>query len=898
MATSYRWDRAKVKATAAKDRVARLVHLGFGVGAAIIGAMGWLLYETTVMTEVSTRGVNQTYEVIRALGEINALYGRAESAQRGYLLFGDSVFLEERDEALRDIQAAERQVQMLTAGNAVQQQRIERVAALTADRVAIMHENAERQLSRIHRLAAGITDTGHKVTEQVYQTTGAMVQEEIRRLEGRRASEEKRRQTMFFVLALAGWVAILATIPGYVGFIRQTRAKNTAEGRLAEMADSLPGALLQWRREPDGRFRFEFWSDGAQCLFGIKREIALNDSAALWKTILDDDRAAVRTAMEEAERDVKTLHCEYRVVRSADGVRWVRGSASPAPQPDGSVLWNGYWSDVTEQKSLEQDLKNAKEAAEVANRAKSSFLATMSHEIRTPMNGALGMLELLSLTRLDAEQRATLEVVRESGKSLLRIIDDILDMSKIEAGKLDVRAEPASVRDIIDSVFRIYSGNASSKGLLLKTFIDPRIAPAHLVDPLRLRQILNNFVSNAVKFTPSGYIELRADLVESKGDHQFLNFSVTDTGIGISPETQERLFSPFTQADPNTANRFGGTGLGLAICRRLAVMMDGSIVMKSEVGKGTTMTLQLPLQLADAAEIPASAAHVLTSPSESDVPRRRAPTAEEAVREGTLILVVDDHPINRMLLKRQVNSLGYAAESAEDGAEALEKWRTRRYALIVTDCNMPEMDGYALTRSIRQEEAANGGKRTPIIACTANALKGEAEKCYEVGMDGYLLKPVELTALLKVLDAWIPLQNGVEGGKPGAPLPATPSPDAARATAIDLRRLDELTGNDSLSRQEYLAEFSKVNEADAKRIRNALANGEMSDIEKLAHRMKGAARLIGAGELANVCEHLEQAARKNDWYGVSGNRMRLEEQIELVNGEIRALARERSVWHE
>ena len=275
----------------------------------------------------------------------------------------------------------------------------------------------------------------------------------------------------------------------------------------------------------------------------------------------------------------------------------------------------------------------------------------MSHEIRTPMNGVLGMLELLSLTKLDAEQRTTLEIVRESGKSLLRIIDDILDFSKIEAGKLEVRPEVASIKEVIEGVLNIYSGNASSKGLLLKPIVDPQISPAVLVDPVRLRQILNNFVSNAIKFTSQGTIEIKAELIERADGEDRVRFSVKDTGIGISAENQQRLFQPFSQAEGDTARRYGGTGLGLTICRRLADMMGGSIEMVSELGKGTTMILTLSLPIADPKDLPKTdpegTRDLLSATTRM---RRMAPSVAQAETEGTLVLLVDDHPTNRMLL--------------------------------------------------------------------------------------------------------------------------------------------------------------------------------------------------------------------------------------------------------
>jgi signal transduction histidine kinase len=420
--------------------------------------------------------------------------------------------------------------------------------------------------------------------------------------------------------------------------------------------------------------------------------------------------------------------------------------------------------DATVQRNRELTRKNEEVQAlnvklEAANRAKGEFLAFMSHEIRTPMNGVIGMLELLGMTKLDADQQATLGIVRESGRSLLRIIDDILDLSKIEEGKLEVHPEPASVADVVERVVSLYSGVASAKGMQLKAHVDARIDPALWLDPLRLQQILANLVSNALKFSPkNGQVEISAELAGRQAGVAHLLFSVKDEGIGVSAEDQKRLFQPFSQVEGPAMSKFGGSGLGLSICRRLATLMGGSVNMASEVGAGTTMTLRVHAPLADEKDLPKTGARNAMDPGDvAAMDRRVAPTAAQAAAEGTLILVVDDHPVNRMVLVRQANALGYAAEAAESGGAALEELQSKRFALVVMDCNMPEMDGYELARHVRRIEAESGLARMPIIACTANAMAGEAEACLAAGMDDYLSKPVQLGALRKKLDRWLPL---------------------------------------------------------------------------------------------------------------------------------------------
>jgi two-component system sensor histidine kinase/response regulator len=489
-----------------------------------------------------------------------------------------------------------------------------------------------------------------------------------------------------------------------------------------------------------------------------------------------------------------------------------------------------------------RELERAKEAALDAKAAKAAFIAAMSHEIRTPLNGVMGMLELLSLTPLDGEQRTTLRIVHDSGRQLQRIVDDILDFSKLAAGRVELRPEPDSIADLVERVANTYSGNASSKGLALHTKIDERIAPVLCFDAVRVQQILNNLVANAIKFTAEGEVMITAQLVEATEAAQVVQLTVADTGTGISPEDGERLFTPFTQAGDHAR---GGTGLGLVISRRLAEAMGGDLALKSELGVGSRLILTLPLDIASAAPRREGGA----GPRMKTIATPPPPSFDEARRAAILVMVVDDHPINRMLLAKQFTTLGYAVRAVEDGAEALEVYDAGGVGVIFTDCNMPVMDGYRMSEAIRERESASGAARVPIIACTANAMRGDAARCFAAGMDDYLAKPITLEQLEAKVEQWLP------GGR-SDPVPATP---------IDRKVLGEYSGGDAAAEREILAQFRSHHRADEEALRKALAGRDPQSIVQAAHRMRGAAASIGARGLAAACASIERAARANDW---------------------------------
>ena len=391
---------------------------------------------------------------------------------------------------------------------------------------------------------------------------------------------------------------------------------------------------------------------------------------------------------------------------------------------------------------LAAHLAQAVEQAQAASRAKSQFLANMSHEIRTPLNGVIGMTELLQRTPLSPAQRAYVDAARLSGEALLGLVTNVLDLSRIEAGRVEIENVPFELAELIEEVVAPFRDAALDRGLAIATLLPARVPRRLIGDPHRLRQVLTNLVGNAVKFTEQGRVAVRVAPGETEGQRVLLAFTVEDTGPGIAPAQQARIFEPFAQADGSTTRRYGGTGLGLAISRHLVELMGGSIAVDSVPGEGATFRFTARFTLApDDAPRPAA----------GPAPGRADPADAPRIEAG--VLLVEDNQVNLLVGVGMLRRIGCTVETAANGRTALALAAARRFDLILMDCQMPDMDGFETTAAIRAQEAAQD-RRTPIVALTANAVEGDRDRCLAAGMDDYLAKPFRLADLRRVVARW------------------------------------------------------------------------------------------------------------------------------------------------
>ncbi|PKF79536.1 hypothetical protein CW749_11150 [Vibrio sp. vnigr-6D03] len=546
------------------------------------------------------------------------------------------------------------------------------------------------------------------------------------------------------------------------------------------------------------------------------------------------------------------------------------------PMLQEGTLVGRVWSfrDITDQIEYEKTILDAKNKAVEAAKAKSEFLANMSHEIRTPMNGVLGMLDLINKNELTDNQSHYLNLAQSSAKSLLTIIDDILDFSKIDAGKLDLEEVNFNLLELLNRFKEINAIKAQEKQISFHLDTQNVSTPSVKGDPTRLLQILNNLVGNAFKFTDQGEIKVDAQLTKAEGELLVFQCSVTDSGIGIKKEQLSVLFDAFTQADTSTTRQFGGTGLGLSITKQLCLLMGGSLEVSSQLGQGSTFSFSIQLREGDATmeNLPHETAfdsQYLTSTESKSKPEQHEAKDPYLKQAQNRILLVEDNDINQIVAQGMLENLGIRSDIAGNGLAALQSLQSSTpYQLILMDCQMPEMDGYEATMAIRDGEAGQNYKSIPIIAMTANAMKGDMEKCLAAGMNDYISKPVNPESLESVLSKWLNFSSN--SSISSNPLNSSTSMNEHSAVCDqndpiwDEREALHMMFNDKGALNVVLSAFMEETPEQIHRLISAIDNGDVSEIKVHSHTLKGTSSQIGAHSLYTLMDEIEKQVKSQN----------------------------------
>lgn len=616
--------------------------------------------------------------------------------------------------------------------------------------------NWSDQVFKIYDMEPGPMPSVEEAISFFHPEEASLVEDQLRRL-----IELNERYDLEIPMSTASgrriWVHALAELEcapdgtpmKVVGSFRDITEEREAAARLRaseeQLTFALDGAsegLWDWDIAGESVYYSARWKE----LIGYAHH-ELQGGFEEWATRVDEEALPLvqRTLEACLSGETDAFHAEFQMRHKDGSMRWILSRAKVVSwDEEGHPLrMVGTHTDIDEQVQLRRSLVEAKESAEQAAVAKSEFLATMSHEIRTPLNGILGLSQLLLDTALDQEQSEHLRVIFTSGEALLEILNDILDLSKVEAGKVTLESIPFSPEDCARSTMTLLGHKVAEKGdLEMKLVVDESVPERIQGDPARVRQILLNLVGNAVKFTEQGSVRVILSMLDATNDGETLRIAVHDTGIGIDAAKAEGLFESFTQADSSTTRKFGGTGLGLSISRSLVELMGGSIACRPGQDGGSVFWIEIPVERSESAPVPDSTFQASGS---------LAPLAEGQHQAQVEALVVEDNPTNQVVARRMLEKLGCAVVTVCDGAEAVAITAERAFDIVLMDCQMPVMDGYEATRTIRARESVSGLPRLYIVAMTANSMSYDREACLNAGMDDYVSKPVLLSVLREAL---------------------------------------------------------------------------------------------------------------------------------------------------
>lgn len=614
----------------------------------------------------------------------------------------------------------------------------------------------------------------------------------------------------------------------------------TSEGNIAYANSSAARMLDRTKEELLGKYYSEVF-------FGKDKESFSEEEAfcPIYFTLDSGETSHVNNEIF-VRRGETELHVEYMCLALAKSV-----------DSGGAVI---SFQDIAERHEAETALSEARDAALETAKTKAAFLANMSHEIRTPLNGIIGTTDLLLASELSKDQEHFAKMLKTSTDLLLHIVNDILDFSKVEAGRTRLESVDFEIARLIDETIEFFDFSAKEKGLAIDVEIDKEVPVIIRTDPNKVKQILNNLLINAIKFTSAGGISVKVSSAEKENDILTLKFSVSDTGIGIAKAVQEKLFQPFEQADASTTRLFGGTGLGLAICKKFAELMNGEIGVESDAGKGSNFWFT----------IEATRSERVSFDQKPDHPGL---TADRNLKDSSLeILVVEDNQINREVTTKMLEQIGLAAECVENGLESVKRVSEKDFDLVFMDCQMPVMDGFEAARRIRKISKKSGHPK--IIALTASTAIEDSIKCLEAGMDDYLSKPFTKSDLTSVISSHFELESAPENLDFGDDILQHSLSDIIKPSTLENFKEIESNGDDQFTK-EILVLFAKHTEEQLDEIWVAFSTEDLDGIKQRAHNLKGSSANVGLETLHQRFNNLEQAVEAK-------NVKAIEEQIRLA----------------
>ncbi|MBF0193911.1 MAG: PAS domain S-box protein [Magnetococcales bacterium] len=684
-------------------------------------------------------------------------------------------------------------------------------------------------------------------------------------------------------LRMVGTQSDITLTREWLEMLRKTNDKlQKSEKNYRSLVDNVPGVV--YRCAIDSKWTMFFISNAISDLSGYPAEDFIDNNTRCYSSIIHpEDLKHVGFVIDKAIQNHKAFELEYRIIHANGETRWVYERGCIGQYQDGEPEFlDGVIVDNTERKKMEVQIHNAKQEAEKANNAKSQFLAAMSHDIRTPMNAILGMGEVLSQSNLDNSQRHDLGVLTHAGEGLLALINDILDLSKIEAGQLQMEIVSFDLREMIKGTFHILHQKAKEKNLIFTYQVDPNCFQLVIGDQQRLRQILLNLLGNAIKFTKSGNITLTVESLK-KDEIQFV---VTDTGIGIPAEKLDTIFQPFTQAEDSINRRFGGSGLGLSICQLLVEKMGGIIKVESKLGKGSKFSFYV--------QLPQSAVGIsdTVSTQKSWNKQHHSSVVKDVTKQKPLqILLVDDAEDNQIVVEAFLKKTSHSLTNAKNGKKAVEAFQSSNFDLILMDMMMPVMDGFEATRQIRSFEKHHGRQPTPIVALTANAMKEDMDKTISAGCDLCLSKPIRMANLLNVVDHFakttIEKEKNINDSVVASPKTVESASDPLKpACTINMETLDILNKEIGGDINRTLKKFHEKLPTRLNAIIEAIEQGDTEGVKNASHKLKGSSATLGMDRLTSICREIELASKSGLLPKNGKLESDLKEECRLVRSEV------------